>query len=73
MTIISQDNSSFEAAVESGSMYPPSLADPLNESTLERVLPGVETIEEGRKVCLQWWKKEEIAQMGVMGIHLRLL
>lgn len=56
-------------------MYLPSIGDPLTaylkEEGLDRALPGVKTIEEGRKVYLQWSSEDEIRKMGMMGIQLR--
>jgi ASC-1-like (ASCH) protein/cytidylate kinase len=60
--------------VELVNYYLPSCGDPLGEyllhETLDRTLPGVPTIEEGRAVYLQWWTREEIQKHGMMGIRL---
>ncbi len=53
--------------------YPPTLEDPLTAylegETLERALPGVSSMEEGRKIYLQWSTRKEIKEYGMMGIQ----
>ena len=50
------------------------LADYLKKETLERTLPGIDTLEEGIKVYLTEpvsWTKEEIKKYGVMALQLK--
>ncbi len=39
--------------------------------TLERSLPGVTNYEEGKKIYLQWSTEQEIAQYGMLAIHIQ--
>jgi ASC-1-like (ASCH) protein len=68
---------SFDVIVSKVNMYLPSIGDPLTayleNETLERTLPGVSSIEEGRKIYLQWSSEDEIKEMGMMGIEVRVV
>lgn len=68
---------SYPVKVTGVVMYLPSLGDPLTAylqgEGLSRALPGVKTLEEGRKVYLQWSTEEEIATMGMMGIQVKVI
>lgn len=67
----------FDVKVTAINMYLPSLGDPLKEyllkETLERTLPGVIDIEEGKRIYLQWSSKEEINKLGMMGITVKVI
>ena len=58
-------------------MYLPCIGDPLEEylktETLARALPGVNSIEEGKKIYLQWSTQDEINKLGMMGIQLKVI
>jgi len=43
----------------------------LISETLERALPGVSSVEEGRKIYLQWSTLEQIEKYGMLGIQIR--
>jgi len=45
----------------------------LLKETLERALPGVVTLEEGRQIYLQWSTQEEIVVNGFLGIQLKIV
>ena len=45
----------------------------LENEGLNKTLPGVTTIEEGRKIYMQWSTQDEIDLYGFMAIHLRVL
>lgn len=69
----------FEAKVTGINKYLKSVDsqdDPLDQylkgETLEKALPGVKTLEEGRKVYLQWSTQAEIDKYGMLGIHVAL-
>lgn len=51
--------------------------DPLHDylvgETLDRCLPGIKTIDEGKKIYLQWSTKEEIIKCGMMGIQVKVI
>ena len=68
---------SFNVIVTAISLYLPSIGDPLGAyltcETLDRTLPGVFHMEEGRKIYLQWSTEEEIKKMGMMGIQVNIL
>lgn len=42
----------------------------LFKETLEKTLPGINDIEGGKKIYLQWSTQEEINKYGFMGIHI---
>lgn len=44
----------------------------LENETLARALPGVQTLDEGIKTYLQWSTAEEIGQYGMLGIQLAI-
>jgi ASC-1-like (ASCH) protein len=48
------------------------LREYLEGETLERALPGVQTIDEGVAVYLQWSTLDEIKEHKFMGISIRL-
>lgn len=50
-----------------------SLEDYLTTETLERVLPGVKTLEEGIQIYLQWSTLEEIGRFGFLAIEVERL
>lgn len=60
--------------VSAVNLYLPSCGDPLGEylrhETLARTLPGIQTMEEGRRIYLQWSTEKEIRKFGMMGIQL---
>lgn len=69
---------SFETEVTGITMYLPSIApDSLTGyvqcETLARTLLGVPSIEEGKRVYLQWSTEEEVHSIGMMGIQVRVL
>lgn len=74
ITMVCDNRPSFNVQVTGVTMYLPSIGDPLNEylvtETLSRTLPGTSTLEEGRKIYLQWSTEEEIMKMGMMGIQV---
>ncbi|MFA6916126.1 MAG: ASCH domain-containing protein [Parachlamydiales bacterium] len=47
-----------------------SLEKYLEDVTLEKALPGVETIEEGLNIYYQWSTEEKIKQYGFLGIFI---
>lgn len=65
----------YRARITHIARYLPSGADPLGRmlatETLDRLLPGVTSEEEGRQVYSQWSTEEEISKMGVMAISLQ--
>ena len=71
------DRDQFNVEVTKINFYLPSTGDPLtaylNGETLERALPGVTSMEEGRRIYLQWSTDEEIKKMGMMGIQVRVI
>jgi ASC-1-like (ASCH) protein len=77
ITMVCGDNPSFNMEVTGVTMYLPNIGDPLTEylitETLARTLPGISTVEEGRKIYLQWSTEEEIMKMGMMGIQVQCL
>lgn len=78
LTITSPGLSDFTTLVTRINMYPPSIyPDPLTAyletETLDRTLPGVNSIKEGKKIYLQWSTKDEIMKYGMMGIHVSVL
>jgi ASC-1-like (ASCH) protein/ABC-type dipeptide/oligopeptide/nickel transport system ATPase subunit len=77
ITMTCHDKQSFDVVVTGITRYLPSIGDPLTEylttETLERTLPGVSSIEEGRKIYLQWSTESEIQKCGMMGIQLKVL
>lgn len=70
-------NDRFDVKVTGLTVYPPSLEDPLTSylesEALERALPGVNSLEEGRRIYLQWSTEEEIHQKGMMGIQVEVI
>lgn len=70
MTCPSKD--SFDVKVKNVNLYLPSCGDPLTSylenETLERALPGVTTIREGRNVYLKFYTEEDCQRLGMMGI-----
>lgn len=67
---------SFLAEVVAVRLYgpgPDSLRQYITTETLERVLPGIATPEEGCAVYLQWSTPEEIARHGMIAIQVRVL
>lgn len=77
ITMTCKCESSFDVKVTGINMYLPSIGNPLKEyllgETLERTLPGVTEIEEGKSVYLQWSSKEEINKFGMMGITIEVI
>ncbi|CAH6419691.1 Hypothetical protein HVR_LOCUS767 [uncultured virus] len=71
------DRESFKVRVTGVSMYLPSVGDPLEtylkKETLDRALPGVSSIEEGKRIYLQWSHIEEIQAIGMMGIQVEVV
>lgn len=47
-----------------------SLADYLNEVTLEKALPGIQTLEEGIRIYSAWSTPEEIQKLGFVAIWI---
>ena len=47
--------------------------DMIKSNGLEKVLPGIRTIDEGVQVYMQYYTKEIEAEFGVVGIHIKLL
>lgn len=50
-----------------------SLDDYLNKVTVQKALPGIESIEEARRIYLQWSTLEEIDKHGFLGIWIDLI
>jgi ASC-1-like (ASCH) protein len=67
----------YHAIISKINYYPPGSNDPLTDylicEGLNQVLPGVTSLEEGRKIYLQWSTQDEINNYGMMGIHLEVL
>lgn len=67
----------YTVKVDCVNLYLPSIGDPLTEylreETLARTLPGVNDLEEGRKVYLQWSTEEGIRSYGMMAITVHPL
>ena len=40
---------------------------------LERALPGVASIEAGKRIYLQWSTEEEVKECGFIGIYIKVL
>lgn len=76
MTIkLTNGSDSFEVKIDKITIYSHFSPDPLGKylnDHLSEALPNVKTIEEGRKVYLQWSTEEEIAKYGFMAIHVSL-
>jgi ASC-1-like (ASCH) protein len=49
------------------------LQDYLEAETLDRTLPGVDSLEEGEQIYLQWWRPEEIALYGILALTIQVL
>lgn len=49
------------------------LEEYLEDVTLEKALPGVETVEEGLSIYYQWSPEEKIKQYGFVGIFIKPL
>ncbi len=49
-----------------------SIEEYLNAVTVEKALPGVETMEEALKVYSKWSTPEEVAQYGFIAIYIAL-
>lgn len=45
----------------------------LTEETTQEVLPGINSVEEGIQIYLQWSTPEEVAQFGFLAIELRVI
>jgi ASC-1-like (ASCH) protein len=45
------------------------IRDYLQGEGLAHTLPGIDSVEEGEKIYLQWSTLEEVRQYGFMGIH----
>lgn len=67
------ERADYLCIVKGVTYYPSTLDDPLTSyligETLERTLPGINSIEEGRRIYLQWSKEDEIKMYGMMGIQ----
>lgn len=63
---------SFETEVVALRRYK-SLEDYLTTETLERTLPGAETMVEGIAIYLQWSSKVEIERYGFLAIEVKLI
>lgn len=76
MTIkLTNGSDSFEVKLDKITVYSHLLPDPLGRylnDNLSEALPGVKTIEEGRKIYLQWSTEDEIAKHGFMALHVSL-
>jgi ASC-1-like (ASCH) protein/shikimate kinase len=70
------DGHVFTARVTGIHLYLPCLGDPLGryleEETLARALPNVQSLDEGRAVYLQWSSQTDIDRLGMMGIQLQV-
>lgn len=77
ITMIHSSCEDVEVKVTYINYYLPSCGDPLAEylthETLERTLPGVTDLNEGRKVYLQYTTEEEIRELGMMAIGLEVI
>lgn len=75
ITMTCENKESFNVLVTGITKYfsDDSLKDYLIGETLERCLPGITSIEEGKNIYLQWSTKEEIDKYGMMGIQVKLL
>lgn len=75
--IMRNGDESFKTRVKSVTMYLPSIGEPLTAylegETLERTLPNVNSIEDGRNIYLQWSTEDEINEMGMMSIEVELI
>jgi ASC-1-like (ASCH) protein len=62
----------FKADVTGVNIYvgPDALDQYLKVETLERALPGIKTLEEGRAIYLKWSKVKEIEKYGMLGIQV---
>ena len=77
ITMTCSDKVPFDVKVVSVNMYLPSSGDPLTQyllgETLERTLPGVTCLDEGKRIYLQWSSLEEINKLGMMGITIEVI
>lgn len=71
-TSAADEEQSFTARVTGVTRYegPGALRRYLEGETLARALPGVETLDAGEAVYLQWSTAEEIDRYGMMGIQV---
>ena len=51
----------------------PSIRSYLEGEGLGVTLPGIQTIEEGEKIYLQWSSKEEVTKYGFKAIHVKVI
>lgn len=65
-------DSNFTARVVTINKYL-TLKNYLEAETLERALPGINSIEEGLAIYKQWNSDEEIAKYGFLGIQIQVL
>ncbi len=63
-------NESFLALVTEIRSYA-TLEDYLTDVSLEKALPGIHSLEEGRNIYLQWSTEEQINQYGFLGIFIK--
>lgn len=66
----SNGKDSFIAAVTEIREYA-SIEQYLEDVTLEKALPGVNSIEEGLKIYYEWSPEEKIRQYGFLGIFVK--
>lgn len=66
------DHASFRASVTEIRRYD-SLESYLHDVGVDQALPGVNSLEEGLQVYLQWSTSAEIQQYGFLGIFVRPL
>lgn len=63
---------SFLAIVQKILLYP-SLDEYFEDVTLEKALPGIISLEEGKNVYYQWNSEEKIKEFGLLGIFVKPL
>ncbi|MDP1880244.1 MAG: ASCH domain-containing protein [Parachlamydiaceae bacterium] len=61
---------SFIAVVQEIRHYP-SLDEYFQDVTLEKALPGVTSIEEGKNIYFQWSSEAKIKEFGFLGIFIK--
>lgn len=66
-----EENKQFLATVRRVDSFK-SLDEYLTAVTLAKALPGIETMEESRKIYYQWSTEEEIENYGFLGIWINI-
>jgi ASC-1-like (ASCH) protein len=49
----------------------PSLEEYFQDATLEKALPGVTSLEEGKNIYLQWSSEDKFKEFGLLGIFIK--